>query len=127
MVPFGFKIACRRASWPTRRSPCGVNATTEGVVRDPSAFGITVVWPPCVAAITELVVPRSMPTATAITASCFFTRKYSGWPRAPGVPGRSGSAGEAGWSAGDLDLARLGRLGLRNGHGQDSVGELRGD
>src|ERR1700726_3443564 len=48
-------------------------------------------------------------------------------PRAPGVPGRSGSPGEAGWSAGDLDLARLGRLGLRYGHGQDSVGELRGD
>jgi hypothetical protein len=52
------------------RHLAAANATTEGVVRDPSAFGMTVVWPPCVAAITELVVPRSMPTATAITASC---------------------------------------------------------
>ena len=69
-MPFGFRIACRRASWPTRRSPCGVKATTEGVVLDPSAFGITVGWPATVAAITELVVPRSMPTATAIAASC---------------------------------------------------------
>src|ERR1700749_3910685 len=127
MVPFGFRIACSRASWPTRRSPCGVNATTEGVVRAPSAFGITVVWPPCVAAITELVVPRSMPTATAITASCFLTRICSGLaPRSrhPGpIPGARGKS----CSAGDLDLARLGGLGLRYGHGQDAVRELRGD
>src|SRR6201996_1599740 len=127
MVPFGFRIACRRASWPTRRSPCGVNATTEGVVRAPSAFGITVVWPPCVAAITELVVPRSIPTATAITASCFLTANAQACPRAlpaswadPGARGKS-------CSAGDLDLARLGGLGLRYGHGQDAVRELRGD
>ena len=65
-MPFGFRIACRRASWPTSRSPCGVNATTDGVVRDPSALGITVGLPASVAAITEFVVPRSMPTATAM-------------------------------------------------------------
>src|SRR5215467_14530800 len=69
MVPFGFKIACRRASCPTRRSPASVNATTDGVVRDPSALGITVGFPASVAAITELVVPRSIPTATAMTTS----------------------------------------------------------
>src|SRR5580693_7838558 len=69
MVPFGFRIACRRASWPTRRSPWGVKATTDGVVRAPSAFGITVGLPASLTAITELVVPRSIPTAFAIVAS----------------------------------------------------------
>src|SRR5205823_14587500 len=69
IVPFEFRIAWRRASWPTRRSPCSVNATTDGVVRDPSALGMTVGWPPSTVAITELVVPRSMPTALAIRSS----------------------------------------------------------
>src|ERR1700744_6618838 len=70
---------------------------------------------------------RSIPTAIAITASCFLTRKCSGLARArlaswadPGARGKS-------CSAGDLDLARLGGLGLRYGHGQDAVRELRGD
>src|SRR6266700_1374011 len=66
MVPFGFRIACRRASWPTSRSPCSVNATTDGVVRDPSALGITVGWPPSTVAMTEFVVPRSTPTDLAM-------------------------------------------------------------
>src|ERR687889_372232 len=66
MVPIGFRIACRRASWPTSRSPFSVNATTDGVVRDPSAFGMTEACPPSHAAITEFVVPRSMPTARAM-------------------------------------------------------------
>src|ERR1700730_4686411 len=117
--PLGFSIPFRRPCWPTRRSPCGVKATTEGVVRDPSAFGITVGWPATVAEITELVVPRSMPTATAITASYKVC--------APRCPGHRGLAervepacsrhralvrehAEAGQSAGDLDLAWLGGL-----------------
>jgi hypothetical protein len=45
-----------------------VNATTEGVVREPSAFGTTVGLPASVTAITEFVVPRSIPTATAMIA-----------------------------------------------------------
>src|SRR5918999_6083967 len=60
-------MACRRASWPTSRSPFSVNATTEGVVRAPSALGTTEAWPPSQAAMTELVVPRSIPTARAIS------------------------------------------------------------
>src|ERR1700734_4197542 len=65
--PLGLRIGGRRARRPTSRSPCGVNATSDGVVRDPSALGITVGFPASVAAITELVVPRSMPTAVAIS------------------------------------------------------------
>src|ERR1700757_3076003 len=69
MVPFGFMIDCRLASCPTRRSPFSVKATTDGVVRAPSALAITTGSPPCQAAITEFVVPRSMPTAVAIVHS----------------------------------------------------------
>src|SRR5438105_15077870 len=62
----GLTAACRRASWPTRRSPDFVKATTDGVVRPPSAFGMTTGSPASMTAITELVVPRSMPTVFAI-------------------------------------------------------------
>ncbi len=61
MVCFGLVTACRLATWPTRRSPSLVNATTEGVVRPPSALGMTTGSPPSMTATTELVVPRSMP------------------------------------------------------------------
>jgi hypothetical protein len=37
----GFVTACRLAGSPTSRSPLSVNATTEGVVRAPSAFSST--------------------------------------------------------------------------------------
>src|SRR5690606_20882723 len=57
----GFVTACRLAAWPTRRSPDLVNATIDGVVRAPSAFGITTGSPPSMTAIHELVVPRSIP------------------------------------------------------------------
>src|SRR5512147_370065 len=69
MVPFGLRIAWRRASWPTRRSPVSVKATTDGVVRLPSLLGTTDGSPPSHTAITELVVPRSMPTAFAMRNS----------------------------------------------------------
>src|SRR5207248_389471 len=42
MVFSGFVTCCRRAGAPTSRWPSFVNATTDGVVRPPSAFGITV-------------------------------------------------------------------------------------
>src|ERR1700730_9559887 len=65
IVRSGFTMAWRFASWPTSRSPVLVNATTDGVVRLPSAFGMTVGTPPSITAITEFVVPRSMPTTGA--------------------------------------------------------------
>src|SRR5437870_8317168 len=57
----GFVTACRLATWPTSRSPSLVKATTEGVVRPPSALGMTTGSPPSMTATTELVVPRSIP------------------------------------------------------------------
>src|SRR3954454_18586096 len=54
------------ADWPTRTSPFLAKATTEGVVREPSEFAITVGSPPSRTVTTELVVPRSIPTARAM-------------------------------------------------------------
>src|SRR6201996_5924300 len=59
-------MACRFATWPTRRSPDLVKATTEGVVRPPSSLGITFGSPPSITATTELVVPRSIPIIFAM-------------------------------------------------------------
>src|SRR3990170_2796749 len=61
MVFSGLVMAWRLATCPTSRSPFLANATTEGVVRLPSAFGITLGSPPSITATTELVVPKSMP------------------------------------------------------------------
>src|SRR6266536_2588459 len=61
MVFSGLIRACRFAASPTRRTPFFVIATTEGVVRAPSALGITMGTPPSTTATQELVVPRSMP------------------------------------------------------------------
>src|SRR5262245_41370672 len=57
----GLVTAWRLATWPTRRSLDFVKATTDGVVRPPSAFAITVGESPSMTATTEFVVPRSMP------------------------------------------------------------------
>src|SRR4051812_11076403 len=62
----GLVTAWRFATVPTRRSPPDVNATTDGVVRAPSAFSITRGSPPSSTAMHELVVPRSMPIVFAI-------------------------------------------------------------
>src|SRR5215467_5030557 len=43
-------------------------ATTDGVVRAPSWFGMTTGSPPCITATTEFVVPRSIPIILLITA-----------------------------------------------------------
>src|SRR5947208_16450956 len=62
----GFVTCWRFAGEPTSRWPSFVNATTDGVVRPPSAFGITVGSPPSMTAMHEFVVPRSMPITFAI-------------------------------------------------------------
>src|SRR2546427_8296820 len=59
-------MACRLAICPTRRSPVLAKAITDGVRRLPSALGITCGSPPMTTAMTELVVPRSMPTTLPI-------------------------------------------------------------
>ena len=66
MVFVGFVTCCRRAGAPTSRCPSFVNATTDGVVRPPSAFGMTVGSPPSRTAMHEFVVPRSMPIVLAM-------------------------------------------------------------
>ena len=66
MVRSTFVTAWRFAVSPTSTSASLVKATTDGVVRKPSAFAMTVGSPPSRTATTELVVPRSIPTARAI-------------------------------------------------------------
>src|ERR1700720_2010870 len=66
MVFSGFVMLCRLAGCPTRTSPLSKNATTDGVVRAPSAFSITFEVLPSITATQELVVPRSMPIAFAM-------------------------------------------------------------
>ncbi len=67
MVRSTLVTAWRLATSPTSTSPVLENATTDGVVRAPSAFAMTVGSPPSRTATTELVVPRSIPTARAMT------------------------------------------------------------
>ena len=69
--------AWRLATSPTSTSPFLAKATTEGVVRAPSAFAMTVGSPPSRTATTLLVVPRSMPTARAMVG-CLFRVGYRG-------------------------------------------------
>ena len=57
----GMGRTCRRAVVPTRRSLSFVKATTDGVVRDPSAFSMTLACEPSMTATQLLVVPKSIP------------------------------------------------------------------
>src|SRR5664280_1065204 len=66
MVRSGLVMAWRLATSPTSTSPDLANPTTDGVVRPPSALGMTTGSPASNTATTELVVPRSIPTALAI-------------------------------------------------------------
>jgi len=63
------------AGAPTSRWPSFVNATTDGVVRPPSAFGMTVGSPPSSTAMHEFVVPRSMPMVFAMLCCSFSVEK----------------------------------------------------
>src|SRR5258708_30460520 len=63
-------------------------ATTEGVVRVPSWFGITTGSPPCITATTELVVPRSIPIILLIASFSFQRLPETLVPALPrGLPG----------------------------------------
>src|SRR5882724_8821643 len=66
MVRSTLVTACRFATSPTSTSPFLAKATTDGVVREPSALAMTVGSPPSRTATTEFVVPRSIPTARAM-------------------------------------------------------------
>src|SRR5579863_5921276 len=66
IVRSGFVMAWRLATSPTRTSPDFENPTTDGVVRPPSALGMTTGSPASRTLTTELVVPRSIPTALGI-------------------------------------------------------------
>src|ERR1700743_2991409 len=59
------------AAAPTSPSPFLANATTLGVVREPSEFAMTSGSPPERTETTELVVPRSIPTARDIEVTPF--------------------------------------------------------
>src|SRR5688572_25102095 len=62
-------MACRFASWPTRRSPDSGNPTTDGVRFEPCLLAMTLTSLPSMMATTEFVVPRSMPTILPMGAS----------------------------------------------------------
>src|SRR4051812_41915987 len=74
----GLVTAWRLATVPTRRSPDCVNATTDGVVRPPSAFSITVGSPPSSTAMHEFVVPRSIPMVLPMWENSLFAGKSLG-------------------------------------------------
>src|SRR5215218_582866 len=66
MVRSTLVTAWRLATSPTSTSPFLAKATTDGVVRAPSALAMTVGSPPSRTDTTEFVVPRSIPTARAM-------------------------------------------------------------
>src|SRR3981081_3455435 len=73
IVRSGLVMAWRLATSPTRTSPVLEKPTTEGVVRPPSALGVTVGPPASRTETTELVVPRSIPTALGM--GCFLPER----------------------------------------------------
>src|SRR5215208_3578116 len=86
-VLVGLVTAWRLATCPTSRSPSLVKPTTDGVVRPPSALGITTGSPPSITDTTEFVVPRSIPiTLSAIIAPELFNLNNRGQLRAIYAP-----------------------------------------
>ena len=72
----GLATAWRFATCPTTREPSFWNATTEGVVREPSAFAMTTGSPPSITATHEFVVPKSIPITFAIIFFLFFQKIF---------------------------------------------------
>ena len=76
IVRSGLVMAWRLATSPTSTSPFLEKATTEGVVRDPSELGMTTGSPASSTETTELVVPRSIPTALGM---CWSSERAIRW------------------------------------------------
>src|SRR5205085_3854228 len=100
----GFVTCCRFAGAPTSRWPSFVNATTDGVVRPPSAFGITVGSPPSITAMQELVVPRSIPITFAMSRFLQLSKTPSS------IENLSPCMSSSGYGCACVDCARRGRL-----------------
>ena len=62
------ECTCLLAGAPTNLSPSGVKAITDGVVRTPSAFSITLGVDPSITETQEFVVPKSIPMTWPLTA-----------------------------------------------------------
>src|SRR4051812_8141952 len=79
-VLMGLVTAWRLAGWPTRRSLSSWMATTEGVVRTPSAFSMTLGVLPSMMATHEFVVPRSMPMILLMVVTLSLLWADAAWP-----------------------------------------------
>ena len=87
MVRSTLVTAWRLATSPTSTSPFLAKATTDGVVRAPSALAMTVGSPPSRTLTTEFVVPRSMPTARAIVNTSMKKLSFTGSSMPDGCEG----------------------------------------
>src|SRR4029077_17539161 len=85
IVRSGLVMAWRLATSPTSTSPLLEKPTTDGVVRAPSALGITVGSPASSTLTTLLVVPRSIPTALGMCVAPYVvaSRQILGDPTIP--------------------------------------------
>src|ERR1043166_9576802 len=88
----GFVTCWRFAGAPTSRWPSFVNATTDGVVRPPSAFGTTDGSPPSITPTQELVVPRAIPIVFAMLRFLLWLRKSQSDNSKPRNVGSLGSS-----------------------------------
>src|SRR3954469_16816647 len=146
-------MACRRATWPTRISPSLLKPTTDGVIRLPSSFSITLGSRPSMIATTELVVPRSMPmiffAIFSLSPENFFAAASRVLPRCGGTVSTQGgvsrnalprkpwrrrlckqanaSAGGIGSRSGWGSAGWGGAGGARGGMGEVWLPELQGD
>src|SRR6478672_5236253 len=124
MVLAGFVTAWRLASWPTRRSPVFVKATTDGTVRPPSAEAMTVGSPPSMTATTLFVVPRSMPMILPMWFVSPWSGRLVGWWMSS-VVGRRIGAGSVGPGGRLGRRVRIGRRGDgHEGRPEDAIAEL---
>src|SRR3989304_6490504 len=73
IVLVGLVTRWRLATWPTKRSPFLLIATTLGVVRLPSLLAIISGLPACITAIALLGVPKSLPIIFPLFLLLLFT------------------------------------------------------